>query len=70
MLMYGLIEEVALFAKANSMQWYGFVLRKQNGNVLMALDFIADQRSKEQGMAWNDMEEAGKEMYQGLIEDE
>ena len=46
-------------AIASSVHWYGHVLRKEDGYVLrMALDFLG-WRSKEEGEAKEDMEEAG-----------
>ena len=48
MFMSGLSETIDLFAMANSVRWYGHVLRRDDGNVLRrALDFeIEGQRKK------------------------
>ena len=48
MLMLGLSETIDQLAVANSVRWYGHVLRREDGHVLrMALDFeIEGQRKK------------------------
>ena len=47
MLMYGLNENINRLAMANSVCWYGHVLRREDGHVLrMALDFEVEVQRK------------------------
>ena len=48
MLMLGLNETIDQLAMANSFRWYGYVLRREDGHVLiMALEFeVKGQRKK------------------------
>ena len=59
MFMLGLNETTEQMAMANSVRWYGHVLRREVGHVLKrALDFeVKGQRKK--GKAKEDMEKAG-----------
>ena len=44
----GLNETIGQLAIANSVRWYGHVLRREDGHVLRALDFeVEGQRKKE-----------------------
>ena len=61
MFMLGLKETIDQLAMANSVRWYGHVLRREDGHVVRrALDFevegqLKKRRSKEEGEAKEDM---------------
>ena len=53
MFMLGMIETIDQFAMANSVHWYGHVLRREDNHILRALDFdVEGQRKERPNRTW------------------
>ena len=59
MLMLRLNESINHLATVNSVCWYCYVLKREDGHVLRTLDFLS-RRSKEEREAEQNIEKAGR----------